>query len=345
MHAQHNAFSPNAIQPNAPQSSISTAQGSSIASSNSDLAALFATTILDESKLAPALVASAFEYCREVSWKHAKTFYFATHFLPTTKRRAVHAVYALCRYVDDIVDHSEDKLSRKSLTRDKIILLINKWRSDIESCYNGSLIDHPIMIAWHDTLKKYPIPKHLPLELIDGVCMDLKQTRYETFDDLYVYCYKVASVVGLMTAEIFGYTSEESLKHAIELGIAMQLTNILRDVGEDAQKGRIYLPLEDLNRFNLTESDILSGRMSENFASLMKFQIARARAYYAQSEKGIAMLDKDSRLAVKVSHDNYGRILRTIERIGYNVFEERAFVSSAKKIALLPSLWLKVQTM
>lgn len=345
MHAQHNALSPNAIQPNAPQNPIASPSASSSLLTNSDLAAIFTTTLLDESKLSIAQIDSAFEYCREVSWKHAKTFYFATQFLPVDKRCAVHAVYALCRYVDDIVDHSEDKLSRKTLTRDKIILLINKWRSDIESCYNGALIDHPIMIAWHDTLKKYHIPKNLPIELIDGVCMDLKQTRYETFEDLYIYCYKVASVVGLMTAEIFGYESEESLKHAIELGIAMQLTNILRDVGEDAQKGRIYLPLEDLRRFNLTESDILNGIMSEDFIRLMKFQIERARAYYAQSEKGISMLAKDSRLAVKVSHDNYGRILRRIERIGYNVFEERAFVSSAKKIALLPSLWLKVKTM
>lgn len=342
MHAQHNAISSNAVQPNA-----TTAQPSSthLHNQNSDLAALFATTVLDESTLTQPQVESAFEYCREVSWKHAKTFYFATHFLPPAKRRAVHAVYALCRYVDDIVDHSEDKLSRKSLTKEKIILLINKWRTDIESCYKGILIDHPIMIAWHDTLKKYHIPKNLPLELIDGVCMDLKQNRYETFDELYTYCYKVASVVGLMTSEIFGYTSEESLKHAIELGIAMQLTNILRDVGEDAQKGRIYLPLEDLKKFNLTEDDILNGVMSENFINLMKFEIERARCYYSESEKGIAMLSQDSRLAVKVSHDNYSRILQRIEEINYDVFKQRAFVSNTKKLALLPYMWLKVRLM
>ncbi|MFN3344305.1 MAG: phytoene/squalene synthase family protein [Chloroherpetonaceae bacterium] len=342
MHAQHNAVSSNAVKPNA-----ATTQSSStlLHNQNADFAALFKTTVLEESALTASQLESAFEYCREVSWKHAKTFYFATHFLPAPKRRAVHAVYALCRYVDDIVDHSEDKLSRKSLTKEKIILLINKWRTDIESCYNGILIDHPIMIAWHDTLKKYHIPKNLPLELIDGVCMDLKQNRYETFDELYTYCYKVASVVGLMTSEIFGYTSEESLKHAIELGIAMQLTNILRDVGEDAQKGRIYLPLEDLKKFNLTEEDILNGVMSENFINLMKFEIERARFYYKESEKGIAMLSQDSRLAVKVSHDNYSRILRRIEEINYNVFKQRAFVSNTKKLALLPYMWLKVRMM
>ncbi len=342
MHAQHNAVSSNAIQPK-----VTTAQSAStlLQNQNPDLAALFTTTVLDESTLTPLQVESAFEYCREVSWKHAKTFYFATHFLPAPKRRAVHAVYALCRYVDDIVDHCEDKLSRKSLTKDKIVLLINKWRTDIESCYGGVLIDHPIMIAWHDTLKKYQIPKNLPLELIDGVCMDLKQNRYETFDELYTYCYKVASVVGLMTSEIFGYTSEESLKHAVELGIAMQLTNILRDVGEDAQKGRIYLPLEDLKRFNLTEEEILNGVMSENFINLMKFEIERARRYYSESEKGIAMLSQDSRLAVKVSHDNYSRILRRIEEINYDVFKQRAFVSNTKKLALLPYMWLKVRLM
>jgi phytoene synthase len=342
MHAQHNAVSANAVQPNA-----ATTQSSStlLHNQNSDLAAFFTTTVLDESTLTQPQVESAFEYCRKVSWKHAKTFYFATHFLPPSKRRAVHAVYALCRYVDDIVDHCEDKLSRKSLTKEKIVLLINKWRTDIESCYKGILIDHPIMIAWHDTLKKYHIPKNLPLELIDGVCMDLKQNRYETFDELYIYCYKVASVVGLMTSEIFGYTSEQSLRHAIELGIAMQLTNILRDVGEDAQKGRIYLPLEDLKKFNLTEEDILNGVMSENFINLMKFEIERARCYYKESEKGIAMLSQDSRLAVKVSHDNYSRILRRIEEMNYDVFKQRAFVSNTKKLALLPYMWLKVRMM
>jgi|YNPMSStandDraft_2_1061718.scaffolds.fasta_scaffold04229_3 phytoene synthase len=342
MHAQHNIIAPNAIEPDAP---IVQPASALLHTQNSDLAVLLKTTVLDESKLTPLQLKSAYEYCREVSWKHAKTFYFATHFLPAPKRRAVHAVYALCRYVDDLVDHSEDKLSRKSLTRDKIVMLINKWRADIESCYNGVLIDHPIMIAWHDTLKKYRIPKHLPLELIDGVCMDLKQNRYETFNELYVYCYKVASVVGLMTSEIFGYTSEESLKHAVELGIAMQLTNILRDVGEDAQKGRIYLPLEDLKKFNLTEADVLNGVMSENFINLMKFEIERARYYYNESEKGIAMLSQDSRLAVKVSHDNYSRILRRIEAINYDVFKQRAFVSNTKKIALLPYMWLKVKMM
>lgn len=337
MHAQRNVFSPDVMRTQA-SASTSLALGE-----QPDLAPIFATKLLDESSLSPSRIEAAFEYCRQVSWKHAKTFYFATHFLPAPKRRAVHAVYALCRYVDDIVDHCEDKLSRRSLTKEKIISLINKWRSDLEACYAGAIIDHPIMIAWHETLKRYAIPKRLPLELIDGVCMDLKQNRYQTFDDLYPYCYKVASVVGLMTSEIFGYDSEQSLQHAIELGIAMQLTNILRDVGEDAQKGRIYLPLEDLRRFDVSEADILSGTMSDNFVNLMKFEIERARFYYAQSEKGIAMLSADSRLAVKVSHDNYSRILRRIEEIGYNVFKQRAFVSNAKKIALLPYLWLKAR--
>ncbi|MCS6989863.1 MAG: squalene/phytoene synthase family protein [Chloroherpetonaceae bacterium] len=339
MHAQRNVCSPDVMGAGA-----ATAASATLAP-NADLAAIFATKRLDASELTRERIEAAFEYCRQASWKHAKTFYFATRFLPKPKRRAVHAVYALCRYVDDIVDHSEDKLLRRSLTKEKIVLLIDKWRNDLEACYAGALIDHPIMIAWHETLKRYHIPKRLPLELIDGVCMDLKQNRYETFDDLYPYCYKVASVVGLMTSEIFGYASEEALKRAVELGIAMQLTNILRDVGEDARKGRIYLPLEDLRRFGVSEEEILSGAMSENFVNLMKFEIERARFYYAESEKGIAMLSPDSRLAVKVSHDNYSRILRRIEELNYDVFNQRAFVSNAKKIALLPYLWLKARTL
>ncbi len=342
MHAERGVMPPNTIPASVPTAQLAAAP---LQNQSADLATLLKTTVLDESQLTPLHLKSAYEYCREVSWKHAKTFYFATHFLPAPKRRAVHAVYALCRYVDDLVDHSEDKLSQKLLTRDKIVMLINKWRADIEACYAGVLIDHPIMIAWHDTLKKYRIPKALPLELIDGVCMDLKQNRYETFDELYTYCYKVASVVGLMTSEIFGYASTKSLKHAVELGIAMQLTNILRDVGEDAQKGRIYLPLEDLKRFNLTEDEVLNGVMSEKFINLMKFEIERARYYYNESKKGIPMLSQDSRLAVTVSHDNYSRILRRIEEINYDVFNQRAFVSNTKKLALLPYVWLKVKMM
>lgn len=281
----------------------------------------------------------AYQYCSEVSWKHAKTFYFATHFLPARKRLPVYAVYALCRYVDDLVDRSEE--NRRSLTKEKIAALLNQWRADLDLCYSGMIVDHPIMMAWHDMLRRYNIPKSLPLELIDGVCMDLQVSRYQTFDELYVYCYKVASVVGLMTSEIFGYSSKDALDYAVKLGIAMQLTNILRDIGEDARKGRIYLPLEDLERFGYAEQDVFNGVIDERFKALMQFQIDRARRYYAEADAGIALLSKDSQLAVRVSRVNYSKILDAIEKNRYDVFSRRAFVSLTGKLVSLPYLWLR----
>ncbi len=288
--------------------------------------------------LDPKQLSLAYEYCSKVSWKHAKTFYFATHFLPAHKRFPVYAVYALCRYVDDLVDRSDE--TRQSLTKEKILALLNQWRADLDSCYNGLIVDHPIMMAWYDMLQRYSIPKSLPLELIDGVCMDLKTSRYQTFDDLYVYCYKVASVVGLMTSEIFGYSSTDALDYAIKLGIAMQLTNILRDVGEDARRGRIYIPLEDLEHFKYTEQDLFNNILDERFVALMQFQIERARHYYADADMGIPLLSKDSRLAVRISRVNYSKILDCIEKNKYDVFSRRAYVSFAGKILSLPYLWL-----
>ncbi|MBC8044544.1 MAG: phytoene/squalene synthase family protein [Rhizobacter sp.] len=286
---------------------------------------------------------AAYQYCRDVSRRHAKTFYFATSFLPAEKRKAVHAVYALCRYVDDLIDQNEDKFSRKKLSRDKIIALVEQWKADLGTCYAGGSVSNPIMTAWLDTLTKYKIPMRLPLELIEGVCMDLKFVRYPSFEMLYTYCYKVASVVGLMTSEIFGYETETALPHAVDLGIAMQLTNILRDVGEDARKGRIYLPEEDFKTFGYTDDELKLGIINENFIRLMKFQIARARHYYAEADRGIAMLSPDSRLAVKISRVNYSKILDRIERNGYDVFTRRAYVPLPKKIISLPFVWLQLR--
>jgi phytoene synthase len=285
----------------------------------------------------------AYEYCRQVSMKHAKTFYFGTKFLPKSKQNAVYAVYALCRYVDDLVDRAEDKLSRQRLTKEKIVELIETWKTDLEACYNGAYINNPIMIAWHDTLTQYNIPKNLPLELIEGVCMDLQFKGFETFDELYVYCYKVASVVGLMTSEIFGYKNQEALDYAIKLGIGMQLTNILRDVGEDIDRGRIYLPKEDFKRFNYTEEDLKAHTINDKFLEFMAFQIDRARKYYEESENGIPMLTPDSRFAVAISSTNYREILDAIEKNQYNIFTQRAYVPFTKKLLNMPKTWLRLK--
>jgi phytoene synthase len=286
-------------------------------------------------------VENAYRYCREIARHHAKTFYLATLFLPRQMQNPIVAMYALLRTVDDLVDLAEDKLTNGQLTREEINASIDTWKKRLGDCYNGEHHGDPILMAWQDTISKFTIPIDLPLDLIDGVAMDIDFKPFETFEDLYVYCYKVASVVGLMTAEIFGYSDRNALQHAVELGIAMQLTNILRDIGEDIGRGRIYLPLEDLRRFNYTPEEFMQKKMNENFVRLMKFQIERARRYYECSEKGIPMLEKRSRFAVLISSHNYCAILQSIEENRYDVFSGRAYRSFFQKISTIPALWFK----
>jgi 15-cis-phytoene synthase len=286
----------------------------------------------------------AYEYCRQMSKHHAKTFYLASMFLPKIQQKPIFALYALLRTVDDIVDRAEEELKTGEITREEIQNLLDAWKSRLRACYAGRIENDPIMLAWNDTLKDYRIPIELPLELIDGVAMDINFKPFERFEELYVYCYKVASVVGLMTSEIFGYTNKDALEHAVELGIAMQLTNILRDVGEDIDRGRIYLPLEDLRRFNYSREELMNKTMNENFIELIKFEIERARKYYRSSEKGIPMLKKESRFGVSISSLNYSNILTAIEKNGYDVFTKRAYRSLLQKISTIPYIWFKTLT-
>jgi phytoene synthase len=280
----------------------------------------------------------AYATCRAITRHHAKTFYMATRFLPNEKQRSIFSIYALCRYVDDLVDEAEDLIYEKKLNYDDIEKNLDQWKRKLEDTYRGRAQDNAILLAFSDVLRSYNIPIELPFELMDGVCMDLYKTRYHTFDELYDYSYKVASVVGLMTSEVFGYSDSKALEHAVDLGIAMQLTNILRDVGEDLEKDRIYLPKEDLQRFGLNEDDLFAHRLNDRFIALMEFQIERARKFYNRSEEGITLLSKDSRLPVYLAHCNYGGILTKIEKNNYNVFTHRAYLNSTEKIAIVPRL-------
>ncbi len=286
---------------------------------------------------------NAYAYCRQISLHHAKTFYLASMFLHKKQQNPIFAIYALLRTVDDIVDMAEDKLKAGLITSNEIAKMLDGWKSRLKDCYAGKVNNDPIMMAWQDTLKSYSIPIELPLDLMDGVAMDIDFKPFETFDELYVYCYKVAAVVGLMTSEIFGYSDKQALEHAIELGIAMQLTNILRDVGEDVDRGRIYLPLEDLRRFNYSREVFMQKKINNNFINLMKFQIERARSYYQASEKGIPMLERQSRFAVCISSINYGNILSAIEKNNYDVFSKRAYRSFYQKVSTIPYVWYKTR--
>ena len=304
--------------------------------------------MIDETELE-----KAYEYCESVTKFHAKSFYFAAKFLPKLKRRAVYPIYAFCRHVDDEIDEIGEGDEAKA------ILAVERWKQNLKEIYPQINTDihrfetenqklktkdqELVFIAWQDLLKTYKIPRELPLELIQGVLMDTNIKRYETFDELYVYCYRVASTVGLMSSEILGYSDKIALEYAEAMGIAMQLTNILRDIKEDAAMNRIYLPQEDLRRFDVSEAQIFASEFDENFKTMMKFQVERARRFYAKGEKGIAFLSKDSRFTVLLAGRIYAKILDEIEKQNYNIFTRRAHTTSRQKILSIPKIWLNAK--
>lgn len=280
----------------------------------------------------------AYAHCRSITRRHAKTFYMATRFLPYHKQRGIFAIYGLCRTLDDIVDETGENPYQKRRSRTEVIHKLEKFRAQLISAYRGAEQTNSILIAFADVLNRYNISLEHPLTLLDGVKMDLTKNRYKTFEELYEYSYKVASVVGLMTTEIFGYGNSRAVNHAVELGIAMQLTNILRDVGEDLERNRIYIPGEDLDRFQITEEELFRHKVSEKFIDLMKFQIERTRYYYTEADKGIPMLNKDSQLPVLLARENYSRILNKIEVNQYQVFNRRAYLNATEKFSILPKI-------
>lgn len=285
----------------------------------------------------------AYSHCRAITRYHAKTFYLATRFLPNEKQRAIFAIYGMCRYLDNLVDDEEDLVLDIKISLSEIDERLEEFKKNLDLVYDGQLVDDPILLAYADTLKKYKVDKELPLQLIEGVRQDLNKARFQNFQEIYDYSYKVASVVGLMTSEVFGYASKDALERATDLGIAMQLTNILRDVGEDLQRDRIYIPQAELDMFNISEQELFNKELSEKFIEMMKFQINRVRKYYKNAFDGIEMLTKDSRLPVYLAHRNYSRILDKIEDNGYDVFNKRAYLNQSEKLSILPQVLLDLK--
>ncbi len=286
----------------------------------------------------------AYSHCRFITKTHAKTFYMATRFLPNEKQRGIFAIYGLCRYLDDLVDEAEDLIINQAITIEEIDEKLEMFKQRLIDVYAGKIVHDPILTAFSDTLKKYNISMELPFLLMEGVKMDLVKSRFKTFEEVYDYSYRVASVVGLMTSEVFGYVDKKALDHAVDLGIAMQLTNILRDIGEDLEKGRIYIPKEELEDFGITENELFDKKLNSRFEELMKFQIARTRDYYKRSDEGIQMLSGDSRLPVYLARYNYSRILDKIEENNYNVFDTRAYLNYTEKLSILPRVFLDMKT-
>jgi phytoene synthase len=285
-------------------------------------------------------LARAFQLCNEITRDHSKSFYFSTSFLPPGKRRAIRAFYAFCRTTDDMVDVLSES---ECETRPNL----DAWRrSSRLSAYEQ---DNPVLAAWTATRYRYCVPQVYVEELIDGCEMDLTVTRYRAFDDLAKYCYCVASTVGLISMHILGVNGddpelfERSRTPAIDLGIALQLTNILRDVGEDLARGRIYLPQEDLQRFDYTEDDLHNRVIDERFRALMQFEIDRASELYARSLPAIANLSQDSRLALGAAALLYRGILDRIVENDFDVFHKRAHLTFSEKVQRMPGIYWTVR--
>ena len=240
-------------------------------------------------------------------------------------------VYDFCRYTDDLVD--EDTVTSKQE-------LLAEWRGEVEACYAGT-VTHPVMRAMEIIVREFNIPKAYLLTLIDGMEMDLYKTRYETFEELREYCYAVASVVGLISIQVFGYKHEQTKEYAVNLGYALQLTNILRDIKQDASKNRIYLPLEDLRKFGYDEQSLLSSRYDERFIGLMKFETERARNYYMKARELLLPNERPAMIAAEIMDGIYFSILGKIERKKYNVFAKRIRISNPQKMLITFNCWIK----
>ncbi len=266
---------------------------------------------------------AAYAACRDITRTASKTFYLASLFLAPEKRRAVWAVYAFCRTADDLVDTEAGANERLARLDELERKLVDASRG---------LATEPFFDAYADAAATYGIPLEPALGLLRGARTDITIRRYATYAELCEYCYLVASTVGLLVSPILGYASEEALPFGVTLGRAMQLTNILRDVGEDSRMGRVYLPTEDLDRFGYAEAEIFEGVLDDRFVALMKFQIARVRELYREAEPGIAMLAPESRYTVRLALSLYRGILDAIERNGYDVFRRRAYVPLRAKI-------------
>ena len=278
-----------------------------------------------------------YDRCKAYTRLHAKSFYFSSFLLPKEKRNAAYAVYAFCRYADDLVDHS--KIYTSNELQSKYGELLNY----LEDVFAGKLKSNSLnqVLAFTDAVSRFKIPKHYFTDLIEGVMMDITKKRYATFMELDTYCYKVASVVGLMMSEIFGYSNKAALPYAIYLGKAMQLTNILRDVNEDFQMGRIYLPGDEMKCFEYSEEDLSRRVLDERFMSMIKFNIDRTKAFYELASHGLPYLTNDgSRTTAILMNKIYSGILTEIENHNYDVFSKRHYVGTLGKLRLTGSYLL-----
>ena len=274
--------------------------------------------------------AAAYDHCQAVTKREARNFYFAFVTLAAHRRRAIYAAYAFARLADDIADGDASNADKVEQLR--------ALRADLRQAFAGKP-NGPVLPALTHAAGKHGIDPALFERLIDGVEMDLVPRRYATFHELREYCYLVASVVGLISIEIFGYTDPRAREAAVDLGLAMQLTNIMRDIREDAEAGRVYLPQEDLTRFGYTEDDLMRGLVNDAFVEMMRFEAQRAREYFRSGETLLAYLPPRSRACPAILQGLYSRLLDRIEQGGFDVYGERVRLSSGEKLRIMAKLW------
>lgn len=270
---------------------------------------------------------------KQIARESKSSFYYAFSLLSPQKRDAMNAVYAFCRKTDDIVDedYGPDDLKYERL---------RKWRIEFEKSLSGNS-DYPLLNKVAAIIKQFNIPLEHFFELIIGMEMDLKRKRYLSFDDLVEYCYRVASTVGLMCIEIFGYKNKSTRDYAVNLGLALQLTNIIRDVGKDSESGRIYIPQQDLNRFSYSEEELLAKKFNPNFRSLMIYEAERAKYYFNRANESLDFEDKPSMFPARAMQHIYANLLQKIEKSDYDVLNKRIKVGKVEKAAISIGVWAK----
>jgi phytoene synthase len=272
------------------------------------------------------------DYCRQKAAQSGSSFYYSFLFLPDDRRRAITALYAFCREVDDVVDECSDP----GVARTKLAW----WRQQISQIYKGRP-DHPVALALAEVVEPYGLEEARLQDIVDGMAMDLEYNAYPDFDALRVYCHRVAGVVGILSAKIFGYTDARTLDYAAELGLAFQLTNIIRDVGEDARRNRIYLPLHELAQYGVTSEDIAHGRETEGFRNLMDFQISRARRCYNEALAKLPTADRKAQRPGLVMAAIYRTLLEEIRDDGCHVLTRRTALTPLRKFWIAWKTWIR----
>lgn len=276
------------------------------------------------------------DYCQQKVAESGTSFYYAFLFLPPEKRQAIHALYAFCREVDDVVDECEDPAIA--------VAKLSWWRKEVallDSLPGGPQPTHPVMIALKEVRQRFDLPLEYFIEIIDGMAMDLEYSRYPDFKSLSLYCYRVAGVVGLLSAGIFGVTDRKTLRYATELGTALQLTNIIRDVGEDARRGRIYIPVDELQQFNVPAADIMNARETPEFKALMAFQAERAQGYYTSALDTLPKADQPAQRPGLIMAAVYRTLLDEITKDGFQVLKQKTALPPLRKLWIALKTWFK----